>query len=106
MAPASSGLTLTCDRGSEFAHDVTIERGLSSAQVYFVDAYAPWQRGCNENLNALLRQYLPRSRDFNTITAQELQEVETTRNHRLRKRLSFLMLAEVFFNDDGLALRE
>jgi transposase, IS30 family len=97
-------LTLTCDRGSEFAEDATIERGLS-AQVYFADPHAPWQRGCNENLNGLLRQYFPRSRDFSTITAQELQDVETALNNRPRKRLSFLTPAEVFFNYDRLALR-
>jgi transposase, IS30 family len=47
----------------------------------------------------------PTSRDFSTITAQELQDVETALNNRPRKRLSFLTPAEVFFNYDRLALR-
>ncbi|QHG86890.1 IS30 family transposase [Xanthomonas cucurbitae] len=98
-------LTLTCDRGSEFAQDARIEDRLST-KVYFADPHAPWQRGCNENLNGLLRQYFPRSRDFSTITAQELQQVEHSLNNRPRKRLSYLTPAEVFFNYDTLALRE
>jgi IS30 family transposase len=35
-------LTLTCDRGSEFAEDALIEQALK-AQVYFADPHAPWQ---------------------------------------------------------------
>ena len=67
--------TLTCDRGSEFAEDHVLEEHLQ-ARVYFADPHSPWQRGCNENFNGLLRQSFPRSRDFSTITAHELQAVE------------------------------
>lgn len=97
-------LTMTFDRGSEFAYDGVIEKALS-AQAYFADPHAPWQRGCNENYNGLLRQYFPRSRDFSTITPKELQQAEDMLNARPRKRLSFLTPAEVFFNYDSLALR-
>lgn len=97
-------LTLTCDRGSEFADDATIERALKTA-VYFADPHAPWQRARNENFNGLLRQYFPRCRDFETITAEELQQVEDALNSRPRKRLQFLTPDEVFFNYDKLALR-
>ena len=37
-------------------------------EVYFCDPKSPWQRGSNENTNGLLRQYLPRSLDFRTLT--------------------------------------
>lgn len=97
-------LTLACDRGSEFADDAFIEQALK-AGVYFADPHAPWQRARNENLNGLLRQYFPRSRDFETITAQELQQAEDALNDRPRKRLQFLTPYEVFFNYDKLALR-
>jgi len=76
--------TLTCDRGSEFAEDQTLEKYLK-ARVYFADPHSPWQRGCNENFNGLLRQFFPRKRDFSTITAQELQAVEDQLNNRPRK---------------------
>ncbi|MGH8759408.1 MAG: IS30 family transposase, partial [Burkholderiales bacterium] len=66
--------TITCDRGSEFAEDRALEKHLK-ARVYFADPHSPWQRGCNENFNGLLRQSFPRQRDFSTITAQELQAV-------------------------------
>ncbi|MGH7262235.1 MAG: IS30 family transposase [Nitrospiraceae bacterium] len=96
--------TLTCDRGSEFADDAFIELMLE-ATMYFADPHAPWQRARNENGNGLVRQYFPRSLDFNTITAEQLQHAEDALNDRPRKRLNFLTPTEVFFNYDRLALQ-
>ncbi len=96
--------TITCDRGSEFAQDATLEHHLRT-KVYFADPHSPWQRGCNENFNGLLRQYLPRRRDFSTITPEELQTVEDQLNDRPRKRLGYLTPSEVFFNQDHVALQ-
>ena len=96
--------TLTCDRGSEFAEDHVLEEHLK-ARVYFADPRSPWQRGCNENFNGLLRQFFPRKRDFSTITVQELQAVEDQLNDRPRKRLGYLTPSEVFFNYDHVALQ-
>lgn len=96
--------TLTCDRGTEFAHARWLERTLR-AKVYFADPHSPWQRGSNENFNGLLRQYFPRARDFSTITAQELRRVEHALNQRPRKRLSFLTPNEVFFGLNPVALQ-
>ena len=44
-------------------------------QVYFCDPRVPWQRGSNENTNGLLRQYLPRSLDFRTLTQADLDAI-------------------------------
>ncbi len=97
-------LTLTSDRGSEFADDAFIELMLD-APMFMADPHAPWQRGRNENLNGLVRQYFPRERDFSTITAEELQTVEDALNNRPRKRLKFLTPAELFFNYKRVALQ-
>jgi len=95
---------VTCDRGSKFADDRLLEKYLR-AKVYFADPHSPWQRGCNENFNGLVRQSFPRSRDFSSITAQEVQIVEDRLNNRPRKRLGYLTPSEVVFNQDHVALQ-
>ncbi|MCO5068702.1 MAG: IS30 family transposase [Kiritimatiellae bacterium] len=72
----------------EFARFSAWERA-SAAEVFFAAPYCAWQRGCNENLNGLLRQYFPKDRDFRTITTVELQRVEARLNARPRKRLGY-----------------
>jgi transposase, IS30 family len=39
---------------------------------FFADPHASWQRETNENTNGLVRQYLPKSRAFHTVTPEEL----------------------------------
>ena len=53
--------TLTFDNGKEFANHASIDKALGST-TYFADPYSSWQRGSNENLYGLIRQYIPKSR--------------------------------------------
>jgi IS30 family transposase len=70
------------------------------ADFYFAHPYASWERCTNENTNGLIRQYFPKSRDFTTITQQEIYHAMKRLNNRPRKRLGFLTPAQVFFNPD------
>lgn len=69
-----------------------------NADFYFAHPYAAWERGTNENTNGLIRQYFPKSREFTTITQDEINLVMQRLNNRPRKRLGFLTPHAVFFN--------
>ncbi|MEP6697845.1 MAG: IS30 family transposase, partial [Pseudonocardiales bacterium] len=61
MAALPAGLlrSITWDQGTEMARHLTITKSLG-APVYFCDSRSPWQRGSNENMNGLLRDYFPK----------------------------------------------
>ncbi|WP_349550012.1 IS30 family transposase [Leuconostoc pseudomesenteroides] len=56
----------TFDRGNEFTNggnvmNVTHAHG---KKIYFTDAFAPWQRGSNEERNSRIREYYPKGTAF------------------------------------------
>jgi transposase, IS30 family len=87
--------TQTFDNGREFARHESIAERLG-LDVYFAHPYSSWERGTNENTNGLLRQYLPKTRDFSTLTNTELASYTWQLNNRPRKCLDYLTPAEVF----------
>ena len=95
--------TLTSDNGKEFAEHKNIAKSLD-ADFYFARPYASWERGTNENMNGLIRQYFPKHRDLTTVTEKEIQTAMDRLNNRPRKCLGYRTPNEVFFNQSTVAL--
>lgn len=96
--------TLTRDRGSENLGHVELETELG-IQCYFAHAYHSWERGSNENLNGLIRRYLPKGTDFRAVSDKQIKHIEYLINSRPRKRLGWKTPYEVFYEMTGVALR-
>lgn len=94
--PRKVRLALTVDNRKEFAEFKQIE-SRTGLKVFFADPYAPWQRGCNENTNGLLRQYFPKATDFKSVSKSDLETVTKRINHRPRKCLGYQTPHEVLF---------
>jgi IS30 family transposase len=97
--------TITSDNGKEFANHQQIAEKLI-IDFYFAKPYHSWQRGANENLNGLVRQYFPKDYDFSLISNQNVIDVVTILNNRPRKRFGFKTPNEVFAQklDNSLAV--
>ena len=80
--------TITADNGKEFAGHSTVAEALS-IDYYFAHPYHSWERGSNENLNGLVRQYFPKGSDFKNLSQKYLKQIETKINSRPRKRFGY-----------------
>jgi IS30 family transposase len=92
--PAGLRRTLTWDQGKELAlhHEIAEQTG---TKVFFCDAHSPWQRGSNENMNGLLRDYFPKGMDLREVSPEELARVAAEINDRPRKTLDWARPADL-----------
>ena len=88
LTPFADGVhTMTTDNGKEFAQHERIAQKMD-AQFYFAHPYSSWERGANENMNGLIRQFFPKKMRFETITAKDVKFAMNSLDHRPRKCLN------------------
>ena len=66
--------TITSDNGREFADHMSVTQQLR-VPCYFATPYHSWERGSNENLNGLEKQYIPKKSSFELLTHQDILKV-------------------------------
>ena len=93
--PEGTVRTITTDNGAEFAKWQEIERELKT-NVYFADPYCAWQKGTNENLNGLLREFYHKGRNLARVSAKTLAQNVAKINNRPKKVLNFQTPADLF----------
>lgn len=82
--------TFTFDNGKENAehHILAKDYGIGT---FFCDAYSPWQKGSVENMNKLIRQYVPKRTDaLKHLTTHDVHRIQDALNNRPRKCLNYL----------------
>jgi IS30 family transposase len=88
--------TITNDNGKEFAlHKLTAKQ--LNTQVYFCNPYASYERGLNEYINKLIRQFYPKEMEINNIKQSRNLEIMELLNKRPRKKLNYKTPEQVFF---------
>jgi IS30 family transposase len=90
--------SVTQDNGVEFQRDAALQKTMG-VPIYFTDPCSPWQRGSIENLNGLLRQYVPKGTDIDCLPAWIAEALENTLNYRPRKTLGFRSPHEVHYRE-------
>lgn len=91
--PEHMRASLTWDCGAEMAAHATVTKG--SMPVYFAHPHSPWERGSNENLNRIVREYFPKGVEI-TSDPKYLAMVACDINDRPRKIHNWKKPSEVF----------
>jgi len=93
--PEEARLTVTFDRGSEFAGYAALDRDLA-VKAYFCDPHSPWQKGGIENLNGRVRRFLPRESPPEALARPHLRRLADRLNDTPRRCLGYQTPREVF----------
>lgn len=89
--------TITSDNGTEFHQYKKIEEQ-HPVKFYFANPYHSWERGSNENVNGLIRQYLPKAESMKDVTQQQCDRIAAELNARPRKRFAYKTPEEMYYD--------
>ena len=90
--------TITTDNGKEFTRHKLVTKRLG-VFVYFARPFHAWEKGAVENFNGLLRQYIPKRKNLETVTEQQVKSYQYKINNRPRAKLNFDSPKLAFFRN-------
>jgi len=88
FVPAIARKSATLDNGKEFTDHQRLNERLNM-KTYFCDPHSPWQKGGIENVNGIIRRYVPKRSRAQDYSAEKVQHILNTINHTPRKSLDF-----------------
>jgi len=86
--PSSFIQSITYDNGNENAEHLLINRILG-CKSYFCQPYHSWEKGAVEQVNGLIRRYLPKGTDMKLVDPSRIKKIENLLNNRPRRWLVF-----------------
>lgn len=83
-------LSITFDNGIENIYHESI-----GVLTYFCDPYSSWQKGTVENVNKMIRRYIPKGTDLVSVSQEYLDAIADRINKKPRKILGYRSSNEV-----------
>jgi IS30 family transposase len=85
--------TITYDNGVENLLHLEINQRFQM-RSFFCEPYHAWEKGTVENTNGLVRRFLPKKTNLDTVSSARIQRIEDWLNNRPRKCLKFQTAVE------------
>ena len=95
--------SITFDNGSEFARWKDMEKKPGSqkirTKIYFGRPYHSCDRASNENCNGLIRYFIKKGTDINSISKEKTVDINNKINNKKRKILGYLPAEKLFLEE-------
>lgn len=85
--------TVTSDNGSEFT---SLGKALKGVSVYYAHPYASGERGTNEKQNSLVRRFIPKGTNIESVSDYTIMKAEQFINNLPRKMFDYRTPKELF----------
>lgn len=96
LKPAGVSTRLTSIQSQLKINSITFDNGIENiyhqaigVSTYFCDPYSSWQKGSVENVNKMIRRYIPKGTDLATISQSQLDWIAGRINQKPRKILGY-----------------
>ena len=90
-------LSLTMDNGQE-----NREHEQFKTPTYFCDPYSSWQKGRVENINRMIRRFIPKGCNINDYSNEYVKMVEDVLNNKPRRSLGYKTPLEIMLENNLL----
>ena len=77
---------------------------LLDTHIYFTHPYHSWEKGLVENTNRWIRCFVPKRRDIESVTEEEMQEIHFFLNDRPREVLGFKTALSYYYKQESVLL--
>lgn len=81
--------TITCDNGCENLDFEGIENSVRNkrkrTKVYYAHPYSSWERGTNENINKMIRRFIPKGVDISSFSKKQITQIQHWINNYPRR---------------------
>lgn len=91
--------SLTIDNDISFRKHIELSE-LLGAPIYFCHPYHSWEKGSIENMNKLIRRYIPKRTDISQLSDEFIKTIEDKFNQRPRKCLNFKTPYEIMIENN------
>ena len=90
--------TITTDNGTEFSRLPELEEG-RRLRIYYAHPYCPSDKGMIENMNRIIRRFIPKGMRLEECTADEIIAIQQWLRDLPRKKLGYYTAQECFLHE-------